>query len=449
MGSIAQPSQLPFLKYTYAAHYTGKLLNPASNFESNMVQCLFCGDIFKDIQQHKKHDHGHIYFIKSGVSYDPITHLMPTGVLACSDTSSRQQCSYTHRNFTMLKKHLKLEYRCIAVIKTSISSWEDPPWADGMDVDSDPGILMPYRCIICHICEHAITTSGLRDHFNGKEHLEEVGENKIYIPLANVKQLQCLWLEFNMIRDLTKIEHIPHQQPALPSLKITSGFSCQHCNPSSISTSCPQYFEVLTPTAPHRDPWLLYVDQIGSQMPPKPTINLVSTVNEVLLLLKDTGWHIFLADIIPYVSKVNEYITWIALPPTAALDGWEMRLKPWILKYMKTIQGEQPQNTTFHWTTTTASLYHFLLAIVRSSHNAESIKRLSLASDDLDKVRSPLHTLNHSEDPNIGLIYEVFVPICYHRKAPSKWNNPMECLMTLYAFRDQGRFATLGLFFLE
>ncbi|KIJ31230.1 hypothetical protein M422DRAFT_267180 [Sphaerobolus stellatus SS14] len=413
--------------------------------------------------------------------------------------------------------------------------WEDPPEVAGVDVDSnmgtpreqeisftlpDPpaarlslavlisqplldcyglGILMPYQCIICHICEHAITPSGLRDHFNGKEHVKEVEENRIHIPLADISLLQELWLEFNVIRDLTEIERIVHRQPALPGLKIISGLSCQHCeysvptegsmrnhwsqdhpNDSTLfsesyvyrwatlqvfSTSCLRYFEVLTPpTAPPGDPWQLYMNQIDSRMPPEPTINLVPTVNEVPLLLKDTGWHIFLADIIPYTNKVNEYIAWIALPTTAAPVSWETRLKAWILKYMKTIRGEVhdsplvvraaimgspmtadtkhyiPLDNNDSLNTYAGTLYHFLLTIVRSLDNAERIKRLSLTSDDLDNARTLLHALTHSEEPNIELIQKLFLPLCYHRKAPSKWNNPMECLMALYALQDQGRF---------
>ncbi|KIJ48095.1 hypothetical protein M422DRAFT_248265 [Sphaerobolus stellatus SS14] len=52
--------------------------------------CPFCGDNFIDLPQHKKQDHGHSYYLKSGVSCDPITHPMPTSVLACPDTSNEQ-----------------------------------------------------------------------------------------------------------------------------------------------------------------------------------------------------------------------------------------------------------------------------------------------------------------------------------------------------------------------
>ncbi|KIJ31750.1 hypothetical protein M422DRAFT_266500 [Sphaerobolus stellatus SS14] len=161
---------------------------------------------------------------------------------------------------------------------------------------------------------------------------------------------------------------------------------------------------------------------------------------------------------------------WIAVPGRNAADRWEARLKDWIIEYMKVICAEAhglpvivctavmeypiTQDTT-HWSPLDDNtslnryallLYFFFLAILYSINNQERIDHLALLPEDTTRARTLLNALNDSQEPKIHLIHAVFLPLCYIRKptgniiAPYKWNNPLECLITIHALQEKGQF---------
>ncbi|KIJ28758.1 hypothetical protein M422DRAFT_269971 [Sphaerobolus stellatus SS14] len=169
-------------------------------------------------------------------------------------------------------------------------------------------ILMPFKCIICLICEHTLTPSGLT------EHLKTEHEEMSVLP-SDFSKLNTLWVEYDVIKDFRDVAPITSKQPALPGLKIIPGYSCRHCtyctptirtmknhwykqhpqdhtkfseeyvlrpaNIQMISTSIQRYFEVVPPPiAPLGDPWEMYLEQYTSKIPIEPSINLPPTLNE-------------------------------------------------------------------------------------------------------------------------------------------------------------------------
>ncbi|KIJ44571.1 hypothetical protein M422DRAFT_252189 [Sphaerobolus stellatus SS14] len=189
-------------------------------------------------------------------------------------------------------------------------------------------ILMPNQYIICIICQHAVAPFGLADHLKDKH-------NKQSILREDVKHLKALWVEFKIVRNLKNIPQPPNGGPPLLGIKILSGIACRHCphiaqevssmvthwygyhtedrTPYSdeyvwrpvclqvLSGSALRYFEVVLPpaaAAPPGDLWDMYIDQHKSKFPIHATVNLTPTLNEVPPLQKDTGWHIFFANVI-------------------------------------------------------------------------------------------------------------------------------------------------------
>ncbi|KIJ46814.1 hypothetical protein M422DRAFT_249554 [Sphaerobolus stellatus SS14] len=150
------------------------------------------------------------------------------------------------------------------------------------------------------------------------------------------------------------------------------------------------------------------------------------------------------------ITEINTSVTLWEDPPQAngmdmdldpaAPVSWETCLKAWILKYMRTIQGEVHNSplvirTAIMDSPMTADTEHYILLDDNDSLNtyAGTLYHFLLTIDSTAY-------LNHSEELDIELIHKLFLPLCYHHKAPSKWNNLMECLMGLYALQDQGRF---------
>ncbi|KIJ40805.1 hypothetical protein M422DRAFT_256234 [Sphaerobolus stellatus SS14] len=306
-------------------------------------------------------------------------------MLICSHVQNSQHCTYQHKDFGILKIHFKNDHKYNSQINTDITLWPDPPAPDVMDggsdtemvVDNDVDmleaththtakspspnhgailpagfsapqrtvgtqsgclippsipsylpelvyndilnryglrILMPFKCIICVICEHALTPFGLTAHLKS-EH-----EDLSALP-SDLDKLNRLWVDFDVVKDLKEIPAITGKQPALPGLKIIPGYSCQHCTYSAPCIDLMKTMCVPPPIAPPGYPWEMYPEQHISKITKESTVYLAPTLNEVLPLQKDARWHLFLADVIISLRKVNEYLEWIGLPLQNALEG--------------------------------------------------------------------------------------------------------------------------------
>ncbi|KIJ36498.1 hypothetical protein M422DRAFT_261050 [Sphaerobolus stellatus SS14] len=225
-----------------------------------------------------------------------------------------------------------------------------------------PHILMPYKGIVCLICQNALAPSGLPDHLQEKHTLSILSEDTL--------DLKALWNEFEVVRDMKNVPRIPGRQPPLPGIHIIKGLFCQHCEQSVQKTgsmrkhwyvdhahdktpfsedyvycrinmqlllsSARRYFEVMLPFAfPQRDPWEMYLEQHDSKISTELTVYLTPMLSEVPPLQKDTGWHLFFTDVIISPRKMDEYLVWIVLPPHNVLDGWETHLKGKIVDYVR------------------------------------------------------------------------------------------------------------------
>ncbi|KIJ33252.1 hypothetical protein M422DRAFT_264796 [Sphaerobolus stellatus SS14] len=397
------------------------------------------------------------------VPYARIILTEPLAFLNCPHVESSQQCRYQHKGFSKIKTHLKEKHTYNSHVTALITLWPDPPAAD--DKQNEQSILR-----------------------------------------EDVEHLKALWVEFKIVRNLKDVPRPPNGGPPLPGIKILSGIACRHCphiaqevglmvtqwygyhtedrTPYSdeyvwrpvylqvLTGSALRYFEVVLPpaaAAPPGDPWDMYINQHESKFPIYATVNLAPTLNEVPPLQKDTGWHIVFADVITSQRKVKEYMQWIAPPPQHAPDGRETRLNSLNFNYLKLTRKDAQDSSMIvrsavmdspirdesrHWIPLdddsnlkkyAASLYHFLLAILRSLDDRERVDRLALTEQDLIHASALLKDLQHSKQPNFELIHELFIPLCYPRKLgprppSSKWNNPLECLIALQALQEKDQF---------
>ncbi|KIJ25967.1 hypothetical protein M422DRAFT_273015 [Sphaerobolus stellatus SS14] len=367
------------------------LLQSYSSIQSGMPECPLCKIPSQDVPRHKKRFYRPVFLALQAVNmmlsvpYERIIGTEPLAFLNCPHVENSQQCRYQHKDFSKIKTHLKEKHNYNSHVTALITLWPDPPAADVIEVDSaraemdgfdaaeipqttrahtpkSPSqlsesiteinipsaasasvlpyppspftcliskpileryglrILMPYRCIICIICQHAVAPFGLGDHLKDKH-------NKQSILREDVEHLKALWVEFKIVRNLKNVPRPPNGGPPLPGIKILSGIACRHCAHIAqefssmvthwygyhtedrtpyldeylrrpvclqvLSGSPLRYFEVVLPpaaaAAPPGDLRDMYIDQHGSKFPIHATVNLAPTLNEVPPLQKDTA----------------------------------------------------------------------------------------------------------------------------------------------------------------